>query len=50
MMLVRNWGRIGTTGRVLGEAFAGEIKASQALAQHGSDVGTEAERPVRNPD
>ena len=31
VVLVRNWGRIGTNGRELVEEFAGEIEASQAL-------------------
>jgi predicted DNA-binding WGR domain protein len=29
--LVRNWGRIGTTGQELAEVFPDEIEASQAL-------------------
>jgi predicted DNA-binding WGR domain protein len=29
--LVRNWGRIGTNGQELIEAFASEIEAGQAL-------------------
>ena len=31
VVLVRNWGRIGTNGRELVEEFAGEIEAGQAL-------------------
>ncbi len=31
VVLVRNWGRIGTHGRELVEDFAGEIQASQVL-------------------
>jgi predicted DNA-binding WGR domain protein len=31
VMLVRNWGRIGTNGRELVEEFASEIEAGQAL-------------------
>jgi predicted DNA-binding WGR domain protein len=31
VVLVRNWGRIGTHGRELVEEFAGEIEAGQAL-------------------
>jgi len=31
VLLVRNWGRIGTHGRELVEEFAGEIEAGQAL-------------------
>ncbi len=31
IVLVRNWGRIGTHGRGLVEEFAGEIEAGQAL-------------------
>ena len=31
VVLVRNWGRIGTHGRGLVEEFAGEIEAGQAL-------------------
>ena len=30
IVLVRNWGRIGTNGRELVEEFAGEIEAGQA--------------------
>jgi predicted DNA-binding WGR domain protein len=29
--LVRNWGRIGTTGQELAEVFASEVEAGQAL-------------------
>ena len=32
VVLVRNWGRIGTSGRELVEEFASEIEAGQALA------------------
>ena len=31
VVLVRNWGRIGTNGRELVEVFATEIEAGQAL-------------------
>jgi predicted DNA-binding WGR domain protein len=31
VVLVRNWGRIGTNGRELVEEFASEIEAGQAL-------------------
>ncbi|HZA91914.1 MAG TPA: WGR domain-containing protein [Gemmatimonadales bacterium] len=31
VVLVRNWGRIGTNGRELVEEFAGEIEAGQEL-------------------
>ena len=31
VVLVRNWGRIGTNGRELVEKFAGEIEAGQEL-------------------
>ena len=31
VVLVRNWGRIGTNGRELVEEFAGEIDAGQTL-------------------
>ncbi len=31
VVLVRNWGRIGTNGRELVEEFAGEIEAGLAL-------------------
>jgi predicted DNA-binding WGR domain protein len=31
VVLVRNWGRIGTNGQELVEAFASEIEAGQAL-------------------
>ena len=31
VVLVRNWGRIGTNGRERAEEFAGEIEAGQAL-------------------
>ena len=31
IVLVRNWGRIGTNGRELVEEFAGEIEAGPAL-------------------
>ena len=31
VVLVRNWGRIGTNGRELVEEFAGQIEAGQAL-------------------
>ncbi len=31
VVLVRNWGRIGTNGRELVEEFAGELEAGRAL-------------------
>ncbi len=31
VVLVRNWGRIGTNGRELVEEFAGEVEAGQVL-------------------
>jgi predicted DNA-binding WGR domain protein len=33
VMLVRNWGRIGTNGRELVEEFPDEIEAGQALGR-----------------